>query len=227
MQNKTFKLLVLFVPLLAIFLTPSTYAETGYISDSFFVPLRGGKGNQFRILNGAVKTGTKLEILEEDTEWTHVQMPGGTKGYIRSQYISKQPIARMQLENARTELKQSLDVQKTLESKNSALTEENKQLKLQIESQGSTLEDTSSELDEIRRIAASSVDLNKRHQDLLNAHQLLQTKIDVLKAENNRYQNDNRQKWFFYGAASVLLGVIITLVVPLFKRPKRHSEWLN
>ena len=133
----------------------------------------------------------------------------------------------MQLDGARADLQAAVKSQKTLEAKNAALVEENKRLKAQIADQGSNLEDASTELEEIRRIAASSVDLNKRHDELLNAHQLLQHKIDVLKAENSRYQSDNRQKWFFYGAASVLLGVIITIVVPMFKRPKRHSEWLN
>jgi len=210
-------------------LNPAGYvhAETGYVSDSFYVPLRSGKGNQYRILNGAVKTGTQVEILDEDDEWVHVRMPGGTEGYFPTQYITKQPIAKMQLADARSELTRLAKSQQTLKEKNDQLQTENTQLKQQLNSQGSTLADTTTELDEIKRIAASTVDLNKRHQELLNAHQILQTKIDVLKAENNRYQNDNRQKWFFYGAAAVLLGVIITLIVPMFKRPKRNSEWLN
>ncbi len=201
--------------------------QTGYVSDSYFVPLRRGKGNEYKIINGAVRTGTKLTIIEEDGEWAEVKLPGGTQGFMRSQFITKQPIAKMQLDSARAELQAALDAHQSLQQQNATLAAANEKLQTQISSQGSTLEDTSTELDEIRRIAASSVDLNKRHQELLNAHQLLQTKIDVLKAENSRYRSDNRQEWFFYGAASVLLGVIITIVVPLFKRPKRHSEWLN
>lgn len=229
MLNKTFKNTVNLTAIIFCLslIAHNAYSATGYVSDSFFVPLRGGKGNQYRIINGAVKTGTKLEILDEDGEWSFVQMPSGTKGYMRSQYVSKTPIARILLNQSREELKKSLATQKSLRSVSDELKAENKQLKQELLEQGTSLEDTTSELDAIKRIAASSVDLNKRHQELLNAHQLLQTKIDVLKAENNRYQNDNRQKWFFYGAASVLLGVIITLVIPLFKRTKRHSEWLN
>lgn len=202
-------------------------SQIGYVSDSYFVPLRRGKGTEYKIIRGAVKTGTKLEIVAEDGEWSEVILSGGTQGWMRSQYIVKQPIARMQLDSARAELQKARESQQVLQERNDALTAENQKLKAQMTEQGATLEDTSTELDEIRRIAASSVDLNKRHEELLNSHQLLQTRIDVLKAENSRYQNDNRQKWFFYGAASVLLGVIITLVVPLFKRQKRHSEWLN
>lgn len=229
MRQSNFKSISLF--LIAAVVTAAisvpARAATGYVSDSFYVPLRGGKGNQYRIIDGAVKTGVKLEILEQDGEWTLVQLPNGKKGYMRSQYVSRKPIAQMQVDQAKRELQQAVTTQQALQAQLAELKSENAQLKQQINTQGTELEDTATQLGEIRRIAASSVDLNKRHQELLHSHQLLQTKVDVLKAENNRYQNDNRQKWFFYGSASVLLGVFITLIIPYFKRPKRNSEWLN
>ncbi len=210
----------------ATYLSPIS-AETGYISDVLYVPLRSGKGNQFRIIDSAIKSGTRLEILERDDEWVKARIPNGKEGFIRAQYIIGEPTAKLQLQAAESELanlsQQLQSVKKQFEQSQT----ENNQLKSSLSDTETQLTSTSGELDEIKRLSADALDLNERHQQLLNAHQLLQHEIDVLKAENSRYKNDNRQKWFFYGAGAVLLGVIIALIVPVFTPTKRKTEWLN
>jgi SH3 domain protein len=95
-------ILVSFIFAIAFFNISKTMAEDGYISDVLYVPLRSGKGNQFRILESAMKSGTKLEILEEDEEngWIGVRTADGKEGFVRAQYIIREPTAQLKLARA-------------------------------------------------------------------------------------------------------------------------------
>ena len=53
--------------------------------------------------------------------------------------------------------------------------------------------------------------------------EVLKSRIEVLQADNQRLQSSAESDAFFNGALAVLLGVIITLLVPRL-RPKRKSS---
>ncbi|MEX1236901.1 MAG: hypothetical protein WD994_01390, partial [Pseudomonadales bacterium] len=54
-------LLLLLVPALSA-------AATVYIRDTLYVPLRGGQSSEYRILHRGVKSGTPLELIEENAD---------------------------------------------------------------------------------------------------------------------------------------------------------------
>jgi SH3 domain protein len=54
----------------------------------------------------------------------------------------------------------------------------------------------------------------------------LRGKVDMLEAENNRLKDSLQSEAFIDGALAVLLGVIITLVVPrLWPKRRKSSSW--
>ena len=81
-------------------------AESAYISDELTVPLRSGPSNAHRILHRGLPSGTQLEIIgrDDDAGFTQVRTSRGTEGWIRSQYLVSQPIAKMRLAAAQREL---------------------------------------------------------------------------------------------------------------------------
>ena len=93
-----------FVMLFALFLgsvSINAYAEKSYVSDSFFVSIRSGAGNEFRIINSRIRSGTPLTVLENPAgDWTKVQLPNNTQGWMRKQYIINKPTAKLQLDAA-------------------------------------------------------------------------------------------------------------------------------
>ena len=73
----------------------SVAQETQYISDMVLVPVRSGPSTDYRIVNRGLPSGTALLVydLSDDGEWTEIETRGGTRGWIPTQYLQKEPPA--------------------------------------------------------------------------------------------------------------------------------------
>lgn len=224
--KKILALQLLVLPLLTA-LSCDLYAADRWISDTIYVPLRSGKGNQFRIVNKGLKSGTPLKFIpeESDEDWIYVETDKGEIGWVRSQYVTDTPPAFLQLARAEKQLEKLSTQKSELEQQLKAVTTENTDLKRSLQQETTEASSVERELQEIKQISSGAIELNQRHQALMEKHQLIQTELDVLKAENSRLKSDSRNTFFLYGVGAVLLGVIIALVAPNLRRRKRFSEW--
>lgn len=205
----------------------SVEAQTVYVSDSFFVPVRSGAGNQFRIVHQGIRTGTQMTLLEETEEWSLIRTDGGLEGWIQNQYVLKEPPARLQLNTTQARLTQATQKVAELENELKQLRGEHQDLSQTSDEQLKSRDEYAEELRKIRALSADAINLNQRYQDLLEKHELVQTDFDAVRAENDRLKaNQTINQWLF-GAGLVVLGMILMLILPAFTRSKRHSDWVN
>src|SRR5690606_31944693 len=131
-------------------------------------------------------SGTRLSIIEQGDsgEWVRVRSPDGDEGWVRTQYLQNQPIARDQLAQAQARIAQLTSQGQELGSETSTLRQQNQELSSQLQAAQSEAQRLGTELEELQRISANAVALNRNNQQLMEERQLLQTEIDVLKAEN-------------------------------------------
>jgi len=209
--------------LVLLFVCANSFAATMYISDELTVPLRRGPTNGHRIINAALPSGMALEVLGEDKAagFTQVRTPNGTDGWVPTQYLTPQPIARQQLaaankriEALETQLKSTRDTfQETrsaksqAESRNSALDKETKQLQ--------------SELAELRRVSATSIAQYEENKVLKVENQQLHSQVTELSSKVGQLQRGTQLKWLLGGGALVLLGLAFGSWIK--SRPKRSS----
>lgn len=184
-------------------------AETVYVQDLIFVPLRGGASDQHRIIHKGIRSGTPLELISADTDsgFSFVRMENGTEGWIRTQYVSTDPIARDQLKVARQQLaelatvndklRQSID---TLNKSAARLTAENNALVQQTQL-------VQAELDEITRLASDVIRIDEENQHLKDRNKLLLDELDVLSQANSQLMRTRDQQWFIAGALTLLVGM--------------------
>ncbi len=200
-----------------------------YITDELHVPMRSGQGNEFRILHRGLPSGTKLTLLQDspDTGWAQVRTPGGEEGWVRRQYLESEPVAKLKLEKAEERLRHIESLQGNLGGEVRRLEEENGQLSTALKTEQARAEQLSKELKELKSLSADAVALNQRHQKLLNQHELLKQKQSMNEAEIQRLSSSDTQKWYMYGALSVLMGAILAMIAPHFRPRKRNSEWAN
>ena len=200
--------------------------STQYIRDQLYVPLRSGQGNEYRILNSNLSSGTQLTVLEvnESSGWSRVRTRGGQEGWMESQYLTPTPVAadllkRVQAEaeklrTANTELREQLQ---GLRSEHSTSTTELNQLSKQNQQ-------VASELAELQEISANTVKIDRDNKQLLQTNEMLRNQLEVLQTDNQRLHDSKENEAFLNGAIAVIIGVMIALVVPRLW-PKRRSEW--
>ena len=202
----------------------SVHAETIYVSDRLEASLRRGAGLEFKVIK-MVRSGDALEVLETDRAkgYTKVRASNGTEGWILTRYLMDETAARDRL---------------------SATTEENTQLRAtigELEAQIATLQETSSQqaasidrlqsdkstLDEeltgIREATADVMAIKRENQTLVSQVDSLNQEKEELAKENRIYQDNTRQDWFIRGAAVVIAGILIGLILPTLRRRKRWA----
>ncbi len=210
--------------ILAIATTGIMAAETAYVSDVLHVPVRSGAGTQFRIVHAGLPSGTRVQVVEVDGDWSLITTDTGVEGWTRNQYLVSQPTARIQLaqlEQRHARVQQQND---SLSTQVKELQQENAQLQAQLRQLQQKAGEATEELSEIKALSADAISLNRRHQELLEQHQILQTDVDMLRAKNDRLESDQTINQWIYGAALVLLGVILSIIIPALK-PKKRSDW--
>lgn len=224
-----YKSSALFVCLFILGLVASAHAfsTTLYISDEIYVPVRKGQGNQFQILHRGLPSGTEVELIETDDEWSEIRTNSGITGWVRNQYLDKMPPAKLRLQRANQRvqtLEKELNAIEALQGGSQAL---NNELRSQLESTQATLKSTENELAEIKTISASALESYQQLQEIAKKMQLLQTENDVLRSENDSLRLGERTRFFFYGILALFLGVIVSWMAPRLRRQKSSEGWLN
>lgn len=189
--------------LLLISLSAGAQADTVYINDILYVPLRGGQSQEHRIVHRGLKSGTRLERLDsnEESGYTHVRMENGTEGWVPSQYISDEPIAAVQLAELKDQLEPSemehqqrlLELRKLRET-NTSLTETNRQL--------------AAELAELKALSADVVAINNENLQLKSDIQDTRAQMNDIIGEHTALQSSTDRQWFLAGSGTMLIGLL-------------------
>lgn len=202
-------------------------ADTRYITDELHVPMRSGKGNEFRILHRGLPSGTKLALLEDAPAdgWARVRTPAGEEGWVRRQYLVAEPVAEIKLKKAEADLARFEEMD--LGGEVRRLEAENLKLNTALTAEQEKAQQLARELKELKTLSADAVALNQRHQKLLHQHELLKQEQMMAEAEIQRLSGSDTQKWYMYGALSVGLGAILAMIAPHLRPRRRRSEWAN
>lgn len=210
---------------LLLSLTPLfAFAATLYISDELTVPLRRGPSNGHKIVNAALPSGLALEVLGEDTAagFTQVRTPNGTEGWVPTQFLVNQPIAKdrlaaatkrvealeAQLKSIRENYQDVRGARTEIEGRATELSKENQKLQ--------------TELAEIRRVSATAVTQFEENKQLKTDNASLLAQVTQLTDRVKSLERNSILRWMLAGGGLVLLGLILGAVIK--SRPKR-STW--
>jgi len=211
--------------LLLAVLAQSVAAQTRYVSDEFEITLRTGPSTANQIIR-MLESGTQLEMLEQDPEsgYTRVRTLGGTEGWVISRYLMTEPAARDELAAMRQRLEtirnQSGDLGAQLDDLTRAKQEAEARIRT-LEAENKQLE---AELAEIRRTASNVLAINAENNALREQLSTAEVQIAALQQENGELASRRNRDWFIAGAAVLLAGVLVGIIVPRIRWRKR-SRW--
>lgn len=226
MKNKTLiRFFLLAAMILASLMSSLSHAQsnTRYISDVLEIPLQASINNASEV-TATVTSGTRLTLIREDQDnesnsWALVRTNEGEEGWIRAEHLLAEPTAAVQLQRLNAQLargsagsRQVVDLQKQL----AQLQEEYDALQQQYR-------DEIMHTTEVHQ--TSSAKLTEENQRAHESNQLLQTRVDVLQAENEQLKDSDRYNQWLFGAALLICGIILSFFLQALGKRKRQSEW--
>lgn len=201
-------------------------AKTVYVDDKLYLPVRSGPGSQYRIIENALPSGTPLEVLETaGEEYTKVRTPKGREGFVRNQYLTDTPIARDRLERATRNLENARSELNSLKERLNEVTAERDELRNSKTSLSSRSEELQQELRRIKEVSADALNIQQRNRELREENQKIRNDLEVLTAENERLEASKESDFMLLGAALVLGGVLLALIIPMLKPTRKTDNW--
>ena len=219
--------LLVSAPLLTV--SQFSFADEVYIRDMVYVPLRGGESTKHRIIHRGISSGTPLERLQvnEETGYTRVRTADGLEGWLQTQYLVDEPIARTQLDEMKAEVR-SLETrhQQTLLS-----LREIREAKESLTRKQENLTDQNArllkELTTVTTLSGNVIAIDQQNKQLGEERDVLLQQIDDLNELTDTLSNDRAQQWFLRGAGAVLIGLLLGFWVARRIYHKRyHGGWL-
>ena len=202
--------------------------EQRYITDEILVPVRSGAGGEYRIVNKGLSSGTPITQfgLSEDGVWAEVETRGGTRGWLRAQYIQVDRPSQLLLEDAKKAYA-SLEADR---NKLRSMLDDTQSVAYEADGQLAELKEklaaSEAELSQIKQISGAAIELDSRNQLLAKNLETKRSEAELLKLENVRLQERIKSNQIIDGALAVLLGVIIMAIAPkLIPKRRRNDGW--
>ena len=199
-------------------------AETQYVSDRLIITVRTGQGSQYAIIK-TLNTGEHVEVLEEtDTGYARVRTTDGTEGWVRTQYLIKEPVAAELLEKLQAKFDKTTERYSELKTKYATLSTEHKNLTKAHEELTREKGNIDAELAKVSEVAKKPILLDRKNRELETANIELKQSIERLVIENQSLSDRSNREWFIAGALVMLGGFLIGIIAPKL-RPKKRSSW--
>ena len=213
--------------LLVLLMTGQVAAQTRYITDINYVPMRTGPGNEYRIIHRGLRTGTALVLLEENAGNGFSRVRNGEQeGVVPTQYLMDRPPAFRQLPAALEQAQKVAADNQTLEK---MLDEREGQLRdatVELEKAKERWQQQQIEMKRLADISAEPLAIERRNQQLVEENEQLKNQLQVLQVENHQLAKDTSLRWYLFGGGTIVLGILLGLFLPMLKVRKKESAWV-
>lgn len=202
------------------------YAETRYVIDELIITMRAGKSNDHKILK-TLKTGTPLEVLEEDNTYLKARTSDGSVGYVLRQYVSSelpkaQIIERLEKEKSalQTKVRDLEETNRSVQAQYNDIQDKYKQEVSEITSKSSAIEQNleqaiqnerslAEKYDTLMAQSENVVEIAAERDQLLEINKKLAADVTNLEKTNDKLSDSRMIKWFLAGGGVFLFGWII------------------
>lgn len=201
------------------------FAETSWVSDQFEITMRSGPSTENAIIL-MLTSGTALEVLESDAGngYAKVRTASGREGWVLSRYLMSQQPARERIVGLTEELNRARARADSLSGQFEAVKQQQGADSAQIRGLQQDNAALASELEELKRISADVLAINTDNQDLRQRLSDAEIKMNMLEEENHVLRSRQNRDWFIAGAAVLVAGMIVGLIIPRI-RLRRRSRY--
>ena len=179
---------------MAFFACP-LFAEDIYVTGVTNITMRTGPGVEHKIV-AMLKSGTKLEIVEYQKDWTHVKTDQERTGWVLSRFLTQKVPDALLVEKLNKDNQDLMSKLEAIEDENKTLTVKNATL-VQIEEKYNKLKQESSNF----------LKLDAKYKEMMQQYEAQKTQIETL--ENDL--NNEPKLWFLIGPGVFIVGLFFGL----------------
>jgi len=203
----------------AAFFASVVQAETMYVRDILKITMRAGRGVEYKILE-VLESGKEVEVLSIDEEWANVRLQNGKEGWVSGKYLTSEKTDSLVLK--RIQEKESLLASQIagLRAENVKLKDEVKGLSLQLAESRQNLFEINKSYENLKSKSGGYIQLESDYKKTAQKLAEQNNKAESLEDELTRLLQQQNIKWFFSGAAVLIVGFIIGYSA---RREKRRS----
>ena len=211
-----------YIGVLLILLSTAVQAETMYVSDLAEITLRTGKGIDHKII-AMVKSGTQVEVLEPDDQWTKVRMSNGMEGWVVNRFLTSKIPSSIALQELKQKYEALLALADSPYKEITKLQEENQRLRSELSFSDKALSELTESYEALKSKSAKLSNAQAGYQN--SSSQLAEQKLraEKLEAELSKLEMRHHIRWFLSGAAVLLVGFLMGFST---KQKRRRSSLL-
>jgi SH3 domain protein len=193
-----------------------------YIRDWIAVPLVASAAPDSKTVHAGLVSGTAVTLLEtnDSSGYSRVRTRDGLVGWLATRYLSNEPSARSQLDQANTELQELRTLKTRLNDLPADLRTASQQL-IDLRAENARLQQ---ELADSRRTPSEAAALGAENTRLQAASNDLQQQLRNRDAELQLLRTDTSRSQFRDGGLAVAAGMLL-IVIGRRLWPKKRSEW--
>jgi SH3 domain protein len=200
------------IAFIAFFCIPSTVlAEFFYVIPSAEIPLRSGKGSEYRIIT-VILNGSRVQLLKQEDDWAMVRTSNNDKGWMPKRYLSTSPPLKDVVTSLRTQndqlKKQTTEVSKQLDEATEARNQYGQDLKACILDR----DQIRKSYDSLKEDAADVIHFKQALSETAKELQEIKHNYTIAQQENEHLRDNSRIKWFLTGGGVLIVGWIIGLI---------------
>ncbi|MFI8621476.1 TIGR04211 family SH3 domain-containing protein [Marinomonas sp. NPDC078689] len=212
--------------LAGLLLSGVAQATTTYVSDIQFVAIREGQNNNTRAVERGIKSGTPLEVLEQENGYTKVKTPSGNEGWIADYFLSDDAVTRDQVISLQSKLSALSESKQKVNSELQDSKKEITDLNNKVTSLESDKTQLIKQIQQNKALAEKAQSIVSQNNDVSYQLESLKKQLATAEQAADQQQSTTQQKWFAIGAGTLLGGLIIGLLIPLSRKKKSStSSW--
>jgi SH3 domain protein len=146
-------------------------------------------------------------------------------GWVRSQYLIREPIARVKLASAEKRLQSLKDKSSKGREAHSSLQSQYKNIETNNRALNSQVESLTKKLIELKRVSADPINEHARNVELTQQNSRLVGEVDELSSKNRRLEDNVQLEWLLYGGGLTLIGLLLGVAIKARPRQTSYSRY--
>jgi SH3 domain protein len=203
----------------------SAWAGVAYVTDSFEVTVRTGPSTENKI-TAMPSSGQSMQVVETQGDWSRVRLSirdgGNIEGWILSRYLITRVPWELQAKAAKEEIASLKEKLSRVEQERNELKGRDKDLSGKVEAASAALAKLQGEYETFKKGAAEYIALKREYETARSTLESNGAAIKTLSEENRVLKSSQQHMLILAGAAILLFGLIIGLVMGR-KQRKRKS----